>query len=124
LISLDLQPDDVLLDIGCGDARLSLIALRDFGIKEAIAIEWCKDWVDETKKFIKKKKWKLPKSLTYEANTYQDFDFPERVTKCVFMAHHNGQRTLDNVKEKLSMTECSIFVHNFGHQDSVLVEVI
>lgn len=120
---LDLKPDDVLLDIGAGDGRLSILALQEFKIKEAIAIEWSKEWVDETNRYVRENGG-FPENMTYQQDTYQDFDFPVRITKCVFLAHHNGDITKLNILKKLSRTMCRIFVHNFGKPKLLSGEVL
>lgn len=123
LTFLELTPDDILFDIGAGDGRLSLMALQEAGIQEAIAIEWCDKWVEATNEYVSGVGG-FPENMTYEQNTYQDFDFPERITKCVFIAHHNGEITKLNILKKLARTRCKLFVHNFGKQDSLEGEVI
>jgi len=120
---LELNEDDVLLDIGAGDGRLSLMAIQQFNIKQAIAIEWCDKWVQATNEYVSEHGG-FPENMTYKQGTYQDFEFPESVTKCVFLAHHNGEITKLNILKKLSRTNCTLFVHNFMKQGELIGEVL
>lgn len=121
---MELITDDILLDIGAGDGRLSLMALQENKIKEAIAIEWCDKWVNATMKYINDNYEGLPDNMTYQAIPYQDFEFPINITKCVFLAHHNSNITKLNILKKLSRTDCKLFVHNFGKQGSIEGEIL
>lgn len=38
-------PDDVLYDLGCGDGRILIVAVKEFGVKKAIGIEIRRDLV-------------------------------------------------------------------------------
>jgi methylase of polypeptide subunit release factors len=39
LAMADLKPSDILYDLGCGDGRVVISAVRDFGIKRAVGID-------------------------------------------------------------------------------------
>lgn len=119
---LDLQKDDVLLDIGAGDGRLSIIALQEDGIKKAYAIELDRKWFCNTLDLI----WKrgAPDTLYYGNQAWQDYKFPKEITKCAFIAWHNGPMTRQAVIDKLKKTNCELFVHNFGDQGLLQTEIL
>ena len=119
---LQLEEMDILLDIGAGDGRLSIITLQLDSIQKAIAIEFDKNWFDHTTKYFLKHQ--LPVGMTYERAAWQDFEFPKEITKCAFIAWHNGDKTKAAILEKLKKTNCELFVHNFGDQGVLQQEVL
>lgn len=123
LREMDIHKDDVLLDIGAGDGRLSLMAIQHFGVKKAYALELNKKWHTETVKYFISNGG-IPEGLIYLNTAYQEFTFPVDVTKIIFMAWHNGEKTKNNIIEKLKGTQCSMFGHNFGANKSIqIIEV-
>ena len=52
------------------------------------------------------------------------FEFPKEITKCAFIAWHNGPKTKAAILEKLRETNCELFVHNFGDQGVLQQEVL
>ena len=121
LTALELEPKDIILDIGCGDMRLGIIALQEFCVDGVIAIDINKDWIDNSIQYIKDK-YEFPKGLSVFPQAYQDFKFPKCITKAVFLAWHNGPKTLNEVRIKLAQTDCRLFIHNFGYSGSVQIE--
>lgn len=49
LVMADAGPDDVLYDLGSGDGRIVIAAVRDFGVKKAIGIDLNPERVEEAK---------------------------------------------------------------------------
>ena len=52
------------------------------------------------------------------------FEFPKKITKCAFIAWHNGDKTKVAIMEKLKDTNCELFVHNFKDQKLLQTEVL
>jgi len=40
-------PDDIVYDLGCGDGRILIIAVKEFGVKKAVGVEIREDKVRE-----------------------------------------------------------------------------
>jgi ubiquinone/menaquinone biosynthesis C-methylase UbiE len=43
-------PNDVLYDLGCGDGRIPIIAVKEFGVKRAVCVELRHDLIVEARR--------------------------------------------------------------------------
>ena len=50
------RPEDIVYDLGCGDARILLTAVKEFGAKKAVGYEINKDIYEKTKQEIQKQR--------------------------------------------------------------------
>ncbi len=44
------SPDDIVYDLGCGDGRILIIAVKEFGVKKAVGIDKDPDRIEEARK--------------------------------------------------------------------------
>ena len=47
-------PDDVVYDLGCGDGRILILAVKEFGVKKAVGVEIREELVREAREKIAK----------------------------------------------------------------------
>jgi hypothetical protein len=47
-------PEDVVFDLGCGDGRILIMAVKDFGAKKAVGYEMKRDMYEQTLKNVKR----------------------------------------------------------------------
>ena len=47
-------PDDIVYDLGCGDGRVLLIAVKEFGVKKAVGVEIRDELVREAREKVAK----------------------------------------------------------------------
>ncbi|AEM39575.1 RNA methylase [Pyrolobus fumarii 1A] len=45
-------PDDIVYDLGCGDGRILITAVKEFGVKRAVGVEIRRELVQEARKKI------------------------------------------------------------------------
>ncbi len=45
-------PDDIVYDLGCGDGRVLVTAVKEFGVKRAVGVEIREDLVKEAKRRV------------------------------------------------------------------------
>jgi ribosomal protein L11 methylase PrmA len=43
-------PDDIVYDLGCGDGRILIMAVKEFGVKKAVGIDKDPDRIEEARK--------------------------------------------------------------------------
>ena len=48
------RPNDTLYDLGCGDGRILIVAVKEFGVKKAVGIEIRRDLVRKALENVKK----------------------------------------------------------------------
>lgn len=106
----ELQPSDVILDVGAGDGRLALMALQAFGVRKAYAIEANPIVVHHSRPLLQS----IP-GLIYAEGVFQTAKFASEVTAAFFLAWHCPEKTVYKLKDRLrAETQCRILIHNSG----------
>lgn len=119
---LELSDSDILIDIGAGDARLCMIAIQEFGIRKAYAVELNRELCELAMEAISGTD--LEGKIFIYSMPYQLLDFPPDITKAAFIAWHNGPKTYEKVLSKLRASQCKLFLHNFGDPKKLIIERI
>ncbi len=114
---LCLNKEDVLLDIGTGYADLPLMIYSK--VKLIYAIELHKQIFDFAKPYISR----YPR-IRYYNKSFQEFEFPKNITKCIFLAWHCLPLTEFLVVDKLKSTNCRMFINNFGDNSKNGIKLI
>jgi len=106
----ELQPTDSILDAGAGDGRLALMALREFQVRRAYAIEANALIVRWTRPLFA-----AEPNLTYAEGLFQTATLASDITAAFFLAWHCSQQTVADLRKRLECeTTCRILVANSG----------
>ena len=121
---LEAGPGDVLLDLGAGDLRASVMALDEFNVDECIAVDVNHQVMKEALRFLKANGFdKLSRLTALRADAWTVLpSLAKTATKALFLAWRvNPQRALELV-EKLPRAQA--VVHNFGDPDTLTLTLL
>lgn len=106
----NLKKSDIILDVGAGDGRLALMALQEFHVKRAYAVEANPTIVQRTQPLFKG----IPQ-LVYTEGLFQTVELAKDVTFAFLLAWHCQIQTIEELAKRLRKeTLCRVLIHNSG----------
>ncbi|MFC1899843.1 SAM-dependent methyltransferase [Chloroflexota bacterium] len=77
-------PEDIVYDLGCGDARIPIMAVKEFGVQKAVGYEIKQDLYEYSMKEIKKQK--LQNRITLIRDDLLNADLSEASVITLFLS--------------------------------------